>query len=80
MKSIKLLFSFFCLMLLVSCFHSKETSVDPSHIKINDDIYLKPLGKNEIGCSTFSSYSLTGKVVTQVIYFLDQSLQMKEFY
>ena len=72
MKNIKLLFSFVFLILLISCIHSKETPIDPSHIKIDDDIYLKPLGKNEKGCSTFSPYSLSGNVVAQVIYFLDQ--------
>ena len=73
MKNIKLLFSLIFMILLTSCFHSKETPIDPSHIKINDDIYLKPLGKNENGCSTFSPYSLSGNVVAQVIYFLDQN-------
>jgi len=73
MKNIKLLFSLIFMILLISCFHSKETLIDPSHIKINDDIYLKPLGKNEKGCSTFSPYSLSGNVVAHVIYFLDQN-------
>ena len=70
---IKLLFLLIFMIFLASCFHSKETPIDPSHIKINDDIYLKPLGKNEKGCSTFSPYSLSGNMVTQVIYFLDQN-------
>ena len=73
MKNIKLLFSLFFMILLASCFYSKETPIDSSHIKINDDIYLKPLGKNEKGCSTFSPYSLSGNMVVQVIYFLDQN-------
>ena len=73
MKNIKLLSYFIFLILLTSCFHSKETPIDPSHIKINDDIYLKPLGKNENGCSTFSPYSLRVNMVVQVIYFLDQN-------
>ena len=71
--NIKLLFAFILLISLTSCFHSKETLIDPSHIKIDDDVYLKPLGKNENGCSTFSLYSLSGNVVAQVIYFLDQN-------
>ena len=73
MKNIKLLFSLIFMILLTSCFHLKETLIDPSHIKIDDDIYLKPLGKNEKGCSTFSPYSLSGNMVAQVIYFLDQN-------
>ena len=73
MKNIKLLFSLIFVILLTSCFHSKETPIDPSHIKIDDDIYLKPLGKNEKSCSMFSPYSLDGNIVAQVIYFLDQN-------
>ena len=74
MKNIKLLFAFILLISLTSCFdEKKKLSIDPSHIKINDDIYLKPLGKNENGCSTFSPYSLSGNIVAQVIYFLDQN-------
>ena len=73
MRNIKLLFSFVFLILIISCIHSKETLIDKSHIKINDDIYLKPLGKNEKGCSTFSPYSLRGNMVAHVIYFLDQN-------
>ena len=73
MKNIKLLFSLIFMILLASCFYSKETPIDTSHIKINDDIYLKPLGKNEKGCSTFSPYSLSGNIVAHVIYFLDQN-------
>ena len=73
MKNIKLLFSLIFMILLVSCFHSKETLIDPSHIKIDDDTYLKPLGKNENGCSTFSSYSISKQGTIQVIYFLDQN-------
>jgi hypothetical protein len=73
MKNIKLFFTFILLISLTSCFNEKkELSIDPSHIKIDDDIYLKPLGKNENGCSTFSPYSLSGNIVAQVIYFLDQ--------
>ena len=73
MINIKLLFLLISMIFLASCFHSKETLIDPSHIKIDDDIYLKPLGKNEKGCSTFSPYSLSGNMVAQVIYFLDQN-------
>ena len=51
---------------------SKKTPIDPSHIKIDDDIYLKPLGKNEKGCSIFSPYSISDQGIVQVIYFLDQ--------
>ena len=73
MKNAKLLFSFVFLIFLTSCFHSKEPSIDPSHIKIDDDIYLKPLGKNEKGCSIFSPYSISQQGVIQAIYFLDQN-------
>ena len=72
MRSIKLLFSLILIFLLVGCFYSKESSIDPSHIKIDDDIYLKPLGKNEKGCSIFSPYSISDQGIVQVIYFLDQ--------
>ena len=70
--NIKSLFTFILLISLAGCFHSKKTPIDPSHIKIDDDIYLKPLGENEEGCSEFSPYSLSGKVVAHVIYYLDQ--------
>ena len=71
--NIKSLFTFILLISLAGCFHSKKTPIDPSHIKIDDDIYLKPLGKNDRGCSMFSPYSLEGNIVAQVIYFLNKN-------
>jgi len=71
--NIKFFFVIIFILSLVSCLHSTKQPIDSSHIKINNDIYLKPLGKNEKGCSTFSPYSLSGKMVTTVIYFLDQN-------
>ena len=73
MINIKLLFLLISMIFLASCFHAKETPIDPSHIKIDDDIYLKPLGKNDRGCSMFSPYSLEGNIVAQVIYFLNKN-------
>lgn len=73
MKNIKLLFIFILLIILTNCFYKEETPIDPSHIKINDDIYLKPLGKNKNGCLIFSAYSINGNMVAQVIYFLDKN-------
>ena len=56
--------------IIIECYRK----LDPTTwTDIYDDIYLKPLGKNENGCSTFSPYSISGNIVTQVIYFLDQN-------
>ena len=66
--NIKLLFAFILLIPLTSCFDEKKVlSIDPSHIKIDDDIYLKPLGKNEKGCSTFSPYSLNKDAILEML-------------
>ena len=62
------------IILLVGCLDKKgKIKIDPSHIKLDSDIYLKPLGKNEKGCSIFSPYSVSGEMVASVIYFLDQN-------
>tara|TARA_Y100000590_G_scaffold172045_1_gene196765 strand:- start:376 stop:636 length:261 start_codon:yes stop_codon:yes gene_type:complete len=73
MNNFKLFFYLIILILLTNCIENKKPLIDKSHIKINDDVYLKPLGKNENDCSIFSPYSLNGNIVTQVIYFLDQN-------
>ena len=71
MINIKLLF-LLTMIFLASCFHAKETPIDPSHIKIDDDIYLKPLGKNDRGCSMFSPYSLEGvKLFASNLFFVE---------
>ena len=69
----KLLFTIPIFIQLSSCLDKKVEPIDPSHIKIDNDIYLKPLGKNEKGCSIFSPYSISQQGVIQAIYFLDQN-------
>lgn len=66
-------FYFFIIFILFGCFNEKNKNIDPSHIKLDNDIYLKPIGKNKSNCSLFSPYSITNKGVIQVIYYLDKN-------
>lgn len=57
----------------MGCLNQKEKIIDDTNdLKLSDDIYLKSLGKNEKGCSIFSPYSISGKMIASVIYFLNQ--------